>query len=156
MLPRSDNGKGLLRDIRVPRIYRTLALSEYAEGLPSIKVWVNPPRALLGEFDTLQSVVLKDAITVRRRHRRLADRIRGLWHRKVALPRATQAIVAWYARLWSPDGVEEFDEQEVVEFADRLWSEDPELWSYMTIGTWQLIKHHRGDAKKNWETASSR
>lgn len=136
-------------NIKVPRIYEDLDLSEYAEGLPTIKVWVNPPRRLLQRFDKLQETMQNGFVRKINRHRSWRHKITHWIKNKFVLPAAEDDIVGWYAKVWSGDGHSGFSEGEVLEFARTLFEEDPALLTFMMTSTWELILSHRENAKKN-------
>ncbi len=132
--------------LAIPKVVLTLDLSQYAPGAPEtsdqpIRVWVNPPRAMLAQWDAL--IDQFQALNTR------ASEEPEVWKGSEGKA-AVDGFFAWWAELWS-QGPEEthWTAEEVQAFKDECLQDDPPLWEFVTSETWRLIAEHRKASRKN-------
>jgi hypothetical protein len=160
----------------IPKVTRFLPLQEYAPEEPTLagvglQVWVDPPRSVLMEFDSLNrdfsQVLNKLAAKPGEKPEKkvtLVFRLLG-WlqvqakhtqddHFKIATENHRRSLYGWYARQWSqaPDAATHWtaDELEVIN------NKNPQFYEWLCISSWALIEKHREDVKKGWRGPSEK
>lgn len=113
--------------IEIPRIEKEIPLREYAPEFEQacFRVWVNPPRALLDQMESLGRAFL--------------DPQAGPEARLTALEESAGVI----GQLWNETA------EQVVRFMTETHDTDPMLFQWVLLRTFQLIRDHRRDVKKN-------
>lgn len=140
--------------ISLPKTVRFLTFREYDPENPElagvgIHVWVDPPRAVLQEYDRINrefSQVLQQATGKPRQKVTFLDILKG--HKKLGkdlIQAFRRSIYEWYARLWSqgPEGTH-WDADEVAAIDEH----NPAFLEYMEHQSWALVEQHRTDIKK--------
>lgn len=140
-------------DIKIRRIYRLIDLAEYfevedEEDNQRFEVWVNPPSEVL----TRWSDIRKENERINEWLVELSDNIDTMSEEvksevAQAYPKMNKDIFAFYAELWRVDGKHESAE-DIGEFAERCWLDDPTLWVWLIGRTWDRINEHRDIARK--------
>jgi hypothetical protein len=162
----------------LPKLTRFLPLQEYAPEEPSlagvgIQVWVDPPRAVLLEFDELNRgfrQVLEKITTIDHRPRttdkkkQTRDRLLGWMHAltkrpqddkfKTAIETHRQAQYAWYARLWSQSA--DAETHWTADELEKINDGNPQFYEWLCVSSWALIERHREDVKKGWRGPSAK
>lgn len=107
--------------INIPKVLVAVPMEDYASELAgnALNVWVNPPMELLIEHMAL-----------------VTDKTD---------PTAGEAILAWYARIWSQGAM---DSQWTVDELRELEQKDPALLGWMISATWDARKAHADRKKK--------
>jgi hypothetical protein len=158
----------------IPRTTRFLPLQEYAPDEPTlagvgIQVWVDPPKAVMVEFDQINrefSQVLnklggiseKDKKKTVSPAEKLMTWLNMLTNRarderfKSASESYRRALNAWYARLWSQAADPET--HWTVDELEQIGEENPRLFEWLCISSWALIERHRDDVKKGYRGPS--
>ena len=159
----------------IPKTTRFLALQEYDPENASlagvgIHVWVDPPRQVLQEFDSLNHNFrqLLDRLikTGKGKQKPLsgAERLAG-WLKAVTSREKDsrfkdetesyrRSIQAWYTRLWSqnPDAETHWTVAELEKINDQ----NPRLYEWLCVSSWALIEKHREDVKKGFRGPSGK
>lgn len=141
--------------INLPKTVRVLELQGYdpenaALTGVGIHVWVDPPRAVLQEYDRINrqfASLLQKSGDKPVKKTTLLDLLarRKALSRQPAVEAYHQALYAWYARMWSqgPEGTH----WNVSELS-TISAENPAFWEWLERSTWLLIEEHRGTIKK--------
>jgi len=148
-----------MKKFKIPKIIRRLELSEYAPEYEGhyFDVFVNPSRdkrvdffanvresELLTERVKMLGMKPEDAPDDWKPNREEIDKITA------ALVRMNEAILGWWAYVWS-QGENEADHctvDEVRAFLDECRESDVGLWLFVTQKTSEMILNHAAGVKK--------
>jgi hypothetical protein len=162
--------------IVIPKVTKFLPLQEYApeeQALAGvgIHVWVDPPRAVLVEFDglhreyraVLEKLVKKlgTANTEKtspgeRMLRWLQVRAKSMQDAKFqsATKSYRRSLYAWYARLWSQST--DAETHWTAEELEQVNDSNPHLYEWLCNSSWAMIEQHQDDVKKGYRGPSAK
>lgn len=110
----------------IPEIRRDVCLAQYDGAFPSeavVKVWVNPPRGLLIEWDELMKTdTAAPDVDIKVVHAKQNEILAKLWG-------------------WPVD--------DVIAFEKDCLDRDPQLFRWLIVQTFMVISLHRANLKKN-------
>jgi hypothetical protein len=158
----------------IPKVTRFLPLQEYAPEEKNlagvgIHIWVDPPSAVLAEFDELNRAymqVLNELGAGKKSPNggaarpakpiSMAERLLG-WLKligkreqdsrfKTATESYRRSINTWYARLWSQS--KDVQTHWTIDELERISDKNPQLYEWLCVSSWSLIEQHRADVKK--------
>jgi hypothetical protein len=127
----------------IPKITRPLALKDYAAEMDGaeIQVWVNPPREKLAN---LQELLITTSAA--------KQGLSGPNPKDAAktLEECGAGLMTWFAENWSqhPDEETHWTLEEVRALVAHATETDPELWTWLTNRTQEMIAYHRAGSKK--------
>jgi hypothetical protein len=132
------------------KITRTVDLSDYAREYTgaTFEVWVNPPRAVLGDWYEMRAAyveLVRDAQTDPGDDPETAA---GRGARFVVL---NARINAWLSELWSQSDDEQahWTPAEVNQLVDTLTDTDPQAWAWLLNECLTTIQNYRSGERKN-------
>ena len=152
--------------INIPRIVRSVRLSDYAPeyGEQEVWMWVNPPKALTLQFQALtdEDNDLLARITELTKpllgdggedvgeeaQAEIADALAPLFERRQVL---AGEVFAWWAEMWSQhhDAETHWTAGEVQELAEAAMEHDPGFWRFLLEQTSATVKDYREQKKRN-------
>ena len=162
----------------IPKTTRFLPLQEYdpenreLAGV-GIQVWVDPPFSVQAEFDNLtrnyrQTLEILGAkisaefgkvpVKPLSLSKRLLSWIKYLGVKgqnsrfKTTTKNYQRSMYIWYARLWSQSL--DIETHWTVEELEKINKKNPQLYEWLCISSWILIKKHREDVKKGFRGLS--
>ena len=147
--------------LEVPKIVRSLHLSDYAESMGEqvVTVWVNPPADLLRTRDELVRSVYEKSLEAAREtlsdENLTADALLERAMRSLGdvlsedeANELDAQMHAWLATIWSQGG-DVWTVDDVAELQADCRATDPYLMTWLSQRTRQMIHAHRIGAKKN-------
>lgn len=144
-------------DFKIPKIFKTISLGEYAPefGEAHLEVWVNVPKALILERDSILTTFhaaeeeLKTALgelTAAKEEDQAAiqKRVEALKEHIVEL---NQEMKDWYGKIWRQNG-SALSRDEVDSLFKQAEETDPQFMPWLIGKTFDAINDHR-EARKN-------
>jgi hypothetical protein len=137
--------------IKLPKIIKPLKISEYAPGSEEeIQVWVNPPVALLQEYD-------KTIATARELIEKSVDAQKGKTFNdklkreiEAQSEEAGTAQIKILSEIWSQGPkLTHYSVEEIKKLIEGTRDADPMFWLWLKDKTIQLIAEHRNYIKKD-------
>jgi predicted nuclease with TOPRIM domain len=137
-------------NFEIPKIFKSIHLSDYAPEFGEeavIEVWVNFPRALLIERNTILAGVEKndkELEEVRKENPPDQERIDVLQKESIDLQ---DQFNDWLAKVWHQKGTP-ISKEEITAMFEQADITDPKLMEWLFVRTFALILEHR-EARKN-------
>lgn len=136
--------------LKIPVVVRDLDLGEYIPEYTGqvIQVWVNPPRAMLAEFDVLRLELIRNYEKLKDLSSDAdPDQLQDLGQR---VDTTQNKLFAWLSTIWSQgqDDDGHWSEAEIQELQALCMDDDPKLWQFLVQASYDLISDYRQDQKK--------
>ncbi len=129
-------------NLTIPKIIMPLALSGYASAIKDVwQVWVNPPLALLIEWDNnIESMV---GLPIPKKEDG-AEKIND-FNQRIEVGLETQIRIM--ATLLSQD-TEEVTADDLRKIVQETQEADPMFWKWLKQSVFEMIREHRDGTKK--------